>query len=70
MKRVKLEGVGGEIMFQMQFELANTENLYFRQSKNFWEILGLTGGFAIAIIFAGKLTYAIAKSNSSYILTQ
>ena len=55
-------------MFQMQFELANTENLYFRQSKNFWEILGLTGGFAIAIIFAGKLTYAIAKSNSSVAL--
>ena len=70
MKRIKLAGVEGETMFTSRFELANTKTIYYRSNQNFWEMLALIGGFAITTIFAGKVVYAIAKSNSSYILTQ
>ena len=68
-KRIKAKGIEGETMFTTRFELANTKTVYFRQNKNLWEVLAVIGGFSIAAIFAGKVAYAIAKSNSSYILT-
>ena len=68
--RIKLAGKEGEIMFMARFELSNTKDVYFRQNKSIWEMMAMIGGFAISTIFAGKVVYAIAKSNSSYILTQ
>ena len=57
-------------MFTTTFELANTKTVHFRQAKSFWDILALIGGFGLATVFMGKVVYAVAKSNSSYILTQ
>ena len=68
--RQKLQNSPGEVMFTTTFELANTKTVHFRQAKSFWDILALIGGFSISTVFMGKIVYGIAKSNSSYILTQ
>ena len=57
-------------MFTTTFELANTKTVYFRQAKGIWDMIALIGGLGLATVFMGKVVYAIAKSNSSYILTQ
>ena len=65
-----MDAYEGEIMFTATFELANTKTIYFRQGKSVWDMIALIGGFSLSIVFFGKIVYAVAKSNSSYILTQ
>lgn len=60
----------GDKLFELNFEMANVRTEYYRNTKSYWEVLGITGGLAVTCIFLGRVVNLIAYINTKYITSQ